>query len=650
MRTALVLALASLVFVVAGSAAAPVDAPLVVATTRADLFHSDVFVVDTVTRRMRNLTRNSASDRDPAPSPDGRAIAFVSDRGGTEALWVIPAGGGPARRLSPALFRDDESYVTELLWRPDGRAVAYAWTSSTATGIGVVDRSGRIVFSRRGGYELIWLPGNRLAVNTSGGVATYGPDGRLLSRRAGFLAGATTAGRLAFVRGRSVELFDANGKRFARVAGTGGRWSPDGRLFALARGRGIALVDLEGRTRTLSRTLTLGSWSPDGRFLLATNADYRSVVVGLDGRVRSAPADAALWSPDGALAGLSIRGLVVGRPGLGSRVIAPLHYRSGCDAGAMSLRWLDRRRLVLEQGGAGQNDADLWLAGSQGRWLRRLTTSRNWDGNPAWSPDGGSVVYESSFPNTHADGCVPSFESTLRLVSASGRDLGRLTATTAREPVWSPDGKAIAAERVSLSDGNEFGLLVVDLATRRERQLSTGPAGRPTWSPDSRELAVENNGRVLVVDAASGTQRTVGPGTAPAWSPDGRTIAHLRGGRLRLVPAAGGEAVDLGPAVGALGPIRWSPDGGRLAVGTRAGIVIATPAGGRRVLDVGGRPLAWSPDGRRLLIAGSVGHYSRPAFGGSARTDLYVVPASGGRPVRLSQDLADVVGVSWRAG
>ena len=69
----------------------------------------------------------------------------------------MPARGGSAQRVSPELFRDDESYLTDLVWRPDGRALAYAWTSSTASGVGVVTRAGRIVLRRRGGYEVAWL-------------------------------------------------------------------------------------------------------------------------------------------------------------------------------------------------------------------------------------------------------------------------------------------------------------------------------------------------------------------------------------------------------------------------------------------------------------------------------------------------------------
>jgi len=45
------------------------------------------------------LTENGANDGLPAWSPDGRSIAFLSDRSGAWALWVMNADGGAQRKL-----------------------------------------------------------------------------------------------------------------------------------------------------------------------------------------------------------------------------------------------------------------------------------------------------------------------------------------------------------------------------------------------------------------------------------------------------------------------------------------------------------------------------------------------------------------------
>ena len=78
-----------------------------------------------------NLTKNSAADIQPAFSPDGREIAFVSNRSGTAEIfhaapglpvvggdiWMMPAFGGAARRIV--------EHGECPSWTPDGSAVLY---------------------------------------------------------------------------------------------------------------------------------------------------------------------------------------------------------------------------------------------------------------------------------------------------------------------------------------------------------------------------------------------------------------------------------------------------------------------------------------------------------------------------------------------
>src|SRR5262245_32433133 len=55
----------------------------------------------------------------PRYSPDGRQIAFISDRGGQNNLWVMSADGASAR----AVFQDDAVCVVEPVWLPDQSAI-----------------------------------------------------------------------------------------------------------------------------------------------------------------------------------------------------------------------------------------------------------------------------------------------------------------------------------------------------------------------------------------------------------------------------------------------------------------------------------------------------------------------------------------------
>lgn len=95
----------------------------------ANAFETSLWMADAKTRVARRLTTAAKSSTDAAWSPDGRWIAFLSDRPGVlpkspadkKQLYVMPADGGEAQQV--AVF---EKGVNAFEWAPDSRSLAVA--------------------------------------------------------------------------------------------------------------------------------------------------------------------------------------------------------------------------------------------------------------------------------------------------------------------------------------------------------------------------------------------------------------------------------------------------------------------------------------------------------------------------------------------
>lgn len=86
---------------------------------------STIWVVGALEGESRQFTGGTWEDSDPRWSPDGRQLAFLSDRAerGKQSVYIMPADGGEGVRVF-----DQEGSISSLRWSPDGRYLSFTFT------------------------------------------------------------------------------------------------------------------------------------------------------------------------------------------------------------------------------------------------------------------------------------------------------------------------------------------------------------------------------------------------------------------------------------------------------------------------------------------------------------------------------------------
>jgi WD40 repeat protein len=182
---------------------------------------------------------------------------------------------------------------------------------------------------------------------------------------------------------------------------------------------------------------------------------------------------------------------------------------------------------------------------------------------------------------------------------------------------FSPDSQSLA-----IATGVDGTILVMDLATRRERLVfhHQSPVNRIAFSPDGRSLATAGAGlgRLIVVwDLQSGSRRTLledrlGPDMSLAFSANGALLAtasfpehHVRLWDVKT----GRECRAIAGHTRPVNSVAFSPDGSLLATAGNDGMVgVWDVATGQRRASVDAqatslRTIAFSADGQTLVLA-----------------------------------------------
>lgn len=247
--------------------------------------------------------------------------------------------------------------------------------------------------------------------------------------------------------------------------------------------------------------------------------------------------------------------------------------------------------------------------------LKRLTRDPAAEENPAWSPDGRSIVFSSTRTG----------KGDIYLMDADGGNLRQITSHPAYEgaPRFSPDGRFVVFEGERDGRSEIFRAEVASGPLMQVEQLTDSVSRKlgPAYSPDGSMLAFMERTlvrwRISVLDAA-GTIRAVSEDAwgacRPAFSPDGL---------LAFVSTAESPKADL-----------WF----REMAGSREGRAWRFPTRP----DAHNYDPAFSPDGRTLAFSSS------RERGASEQWDIFLVDRNGRNLVQLTDDEGNDRFPDWR--
>ena len=121
-------------------------------------------VVAVPERSLRQFTFESGLQKSPTWSPDGRAVAFVSDRAGNSDLWVQALNEPQASQITTSPANESEPD-----WSPDGQSLVFR-SESNGGGLFVVGaRGGPVRKIANFGYKPRWSPDSKLVLFSSSG-------------------------------------------------------------------------------------------------------------------------------------------------------------------------------------------------------------------------------------------------------------------------------------------------------------------------------------------------------------------------------------------------------------------------------------------------------------------------------------------------
>ncbi|MFV0484385.1 MAG: PDZ domain-containing protein [Bacteroidales bacterium] len=466
-------------------------------------YGGDLWISDLSGNQTMRLTSTAAIESNPHFSPDGKTIAFNSNRSGVTSIYTLPIEGGTPTRLtwypSSALARG---------WTSDGKNILYSSQRETAPAA----------------YSRLWT------VSKDGGAPT------LLTQQWGF--------------GGS---FSPDGKQI--VIEPVSRWDSEWRAYRGGQNTPLVILNLSTFEEELlpnnHETDIRPVWLDDKIYFLS-DRDLVSNIWSYDIKTKTLEQLTHYKGADIKSLGGCAKQLVFAREGslhlmqLPSGKVNKLKIEIKGDFPWAETQWEDvsrsissaslsptGKRAIFEARG------EIFTVPQEHGDTRNITkTSGEADRAPIWSPLGDKIAW---FSDKGGNGYSLLIGSQDGLSEPESISIGE--SKMAWEPCWSPDGKYIAFNdddvRIRVVDIKAKTIKTIDIG---ENNLERGRMGL-TWSPDSKWLAYSksaaNKFRQITIwslddNSIHKITNTFADAFSPAWDLDKKHLYFLASTDLAL--------------------------------------------------------------------------------------------------------------------
>ena len=352
------------------------------------------------------LTTNLADELYPAWSPDGHHIAFVRQSGSEIGIFLVPALGGPERKLytGTSAFFTLYEHGNALFWSPDGESVGFSGRDSPTEPNSIFLLSVASLEKRK----ITWPSAGFLGDS----IPAFSPDGKTLA----FMRWASVGQGHIYVlpmsgSGSEPKPLTIDDSAQIRMTTRSLAWTADSREIVFAQ---------SGSGR-LWRVLASGG-TPE--LLQGGGENIVSLAISPQGNrlaYSQAVADTDIWQ-------VELRG-ATGKPGNPTNLISSTRQDYGPQFSP------DGTKIAFNSSRSGS--MEIWVSDAEGSNPIQLTSfaSPIDVGSPRWSPDGQQIAF----------GSTASGNQHIYVLGAEGGKPRLLTEENAVDvrPSWSRDGEWI---------------------------------------------------------------------------------------------------------------------------------------------------------------------------------------------------------------